>query len=154
MLWPPSMPSAASPSVTFWVTWWLSRAPSAETPIEPPIERKNETTELAAPMSAWAVLFWTASTRFCIVAPSPRPSTAMNAPTSTSGVVASMVPSRVSPTTTSTMPPTRYRFHRPVSLMIRPVTMLETSRPPTMATDIRPASVGVMPRAFWKYSLR
>jgi hypothetical protein len=34
--------------------------------------------------------------------------------------------------------------------MIRPVTMLETSRPPTMVTD----TVGVMPRAFWKYSLR
>ena len=38
--------------------------------------------------------------------------------------------------------------------MIRPVTMLETSSPPTMATDISPASVGDMPRAFWKYSLR
>ena len=35
--------------------------------------------------------------------------------------------------------------------MIRPVTMLETSRPPTIAIDIRPASVGLMPRAIWKY---
>ena len=40
---------------------------------------------------------------------------------------------------TSTMPPTRNLFQRPVSLMIRPVTMLETSRPPTIAIDIRPA---------------
>ena len=31
--------------------------------------------------------------------------------------------------------------------MIRPVTMLETNSPPTMAIDISPASVGVMPRA-------
>jgi hypothetical protein len=107
VLCPSWMPSAARPSVTFWVTWWLRSAPSAETPIDPPIERKNATIELAAPMSAWAVLFWTASTRFCIVAPSPRPSTAMKPPTSTSGVVASMVPSRASPTTTSTIPPTR-----------------------------------------------
>ena len=35
-------------------------------------------------------------------------------------------------------------------VMIRPVTMLETSRPPTMQIDIRPASVGLMPRARWK----
>ena len=52
------------------------------------------------------------------------------------------------------MPPTRYRFQRPVAVMIRPVTMLETSRPPTIATDIRPALVGLMPRASWKYWLR
>ena len=38
--------------------------------------------------------------------------------------------------------------------MIRPVTMLDTSRPPTIAIDIRPASVGLMPRASWKYWLR
>src|SRR3954454_15547153 len=105
VLWPAGMPSAASPSLTFWVTWWLSTAPRAETPIDPPIERKNDTTELAAPMSAWAVLFWTARIRFCMVAPRPSPSTAMNAPTSSSGVVASMVLSRAGPTTTSTMPP-------------------------------------------------
>ena len=55
-------------------TWWASTAPSAETPIEPPIERKNATTELAAPMSARAALFCTASTRFCMVAPRPTPS--------------------------------------------------------------------------------
>ena len=40
------------------------------------------------------------------------------------------------------------------AVMIRPVTMLETSRPPTIAIDIRPASVGLIPRASWKYWLR
>ena len=38
--------------------------------------------------------------------------------------------------------------------MIRPVAMLETSRPPTSASDIRPARVGDMPRAIWKYCER
>ena len=52
------------------------------------------------------------------------------------------------------MPPTSQRFHRPVSLMIRPLTMLETNSPPTIAIDIRPASVGVIPREIWKYWLR
>ena len=51
---------------------------------------------------------------------------------------------------TSAMPPTSQRFHRPVWVMIRPERMLETSRPPTMQTDIRPASVGLIPRARWK----
>ena len=55
---------------------------------------------------------------------------------------------------TSTMPPTRNRFQRPVAVMIRPERMLETSRPPTIAIDIRPALVGLMPRASWKYWLR
>ena len=70
-------PIAASPPATFAATWWLSTAPRAETPIEPPMLRKNATTELAAPMSAWAVLFCTARTRFCMVAPRPRPRIAM-----------------------------------------------------------------------------
>ena len=65
--------------------------------------------------------------------------------------MASIVAQQRHPRMTSTMPPTRYRFHRPVSLMIRPVTMLETSSPPTIAIDISPASVGDMPRAIWKY---
>ena len=65
-----------------------------------------------------------------------------------------MVPSRPRPTTTRTMPLTSQRFQRPVAVMIRPVMMLETSRPPTIAIDIRPASVGLMPRASWKYWLR
>ena len=100
-------PIAARPSATLAATWWLSTAPSAATPIEPPMLRKNATSELAAPMSDWAVLFCTASTRFCMVAPRPRPRTAMKAPTWTSGVVASMVASRLRPMMTATMPPTR-----------------------------------------------
>lgn len=71
------MPRAARPVATLSATWWASSAPSAETPIEPPIERKNATTELAAPMSDWVVLFCTARTRFCMVAPRPMPRTAM-----------------------------------------------------------------------------
>ena len=78
----------------------------------------------------------------------------MNAPITTMLVVSSMVPSRARPMTTSTIPPTSQRFHTPVSLMIRPLTTLETNRPPTIAIDIRPASVGLMPRAVWKYWLR
>ena len=56
--------------------------------------------------------------------------------------------------TTSTMPPTSHFFQMPVRLIARPLTMLETSRPPTIAMDIRPASVGDIPRANWKYWLR
>jgi hypothetical protein len=36
-------------------------------------------------------------------------------------------------------------------VIARPLTMLETSRPPTIAIDIRPARVGLLPRAIWKY---
>jgi hypothetical protein len=38
--------------------------------------------------------------------------------------------------------------------MMRPVVMLETSSPPTMNIVIRPARVGVMPWAIWKYCER
>jgi len=75
-------------------------------------------------------------------------------PIATRLVVSSMVLSSDRPMTTRTMPPTRKRFHRPVVVMIRPVTMLDTNRPPTIAIDIRPASVGVIPREIWKYWLR
>ena len=54
------------------------------------------------------------------------------------------------PAMTATMPPTSQRFHTPVAEMIRPLRMLETSRPPTMQIDIRPASVGLMSLARWK----
>ena len=148
---PTGMPSAARPEDTEAATWWLRIAPSAETPIDPPIERKNATSELAAPMSDCAVLFCTARTRFCMVAPRPRPRTAMNTPTRARLVLSSIVDRRLSPTITRIMPPTRNFFQRPVSLMIRPVVMLETSRPPTIAIDIRPACVGDIPRASWKY---
>jgi hypothetical protein len=100
-------PILARPELTSLATWWLSTAPSADTPMEPPIERKNATTELAAPMSRCAVLFCTASTRFCMVAPRPRPSTDMKAPTRSRLVVASIVLSSDRPRMTSTMPPTR-----------------------------------------------
>ena len=101
------MPRDASWSVTVAATWLASTAPRALTPIEPPIERKKATTELAAPMSLCAVLFWTASTRFCMVAPSPSPITAIEAPTYTSGVASSIRESSSRPTMTRAMPPTR-----------------------------------------------
>lgn len=52
-------------------------APSAETPIAPPRERKNVTVELAEPRSDGATWFCVESTRFCIIMPTPRPSSAM-----------------------------------------------------------------------------
>ena len=100
-------PSAVRPSITFALTWWPSAAPSAETPTEPPMVRKNATTAEAAPISRCAVLFCTASTRFCMVAPMPTPSVAMKTPTTHRLVASSMVLSRASPVTTRTMPPTR-----------------------------------------------
>ena len=75
----------------------------------------------------------------------------MKAPTTQRLVVSSMVERSTRPTITRTMPPTRKFFHRPVLVMRRPLAMLETSSPPTMATDMRPALVGDMPRASWKY---
>ena len=78
----------------------------------------------------------------------------MKTPVCHSGVSASMVESSAMPMMTATMPPTSQRFHTPVALMIRPLMMLETSRPPTMQIDIRPASVGLMSLARWKYRLR
>ena len=71
-----------------------------------------------------------------------------------SGVSASMVESRPMPAMTRTIPPTSQRFHTPVRVMMRPLRMLETSSPPTMQTDIRPASVGLIALARWKYRLR
>ena len=75
-------------------------------------------------------------------------------PTTTNGVDSSIMASRLRPTITATMPPTRYRFQRPVRVMMRPVTMLEITSPATIAMDIRPAWVGLIPRASWKYWLR
>ena len=74
----------------------------------------------------------------------------MKMPVRHSGVPASIVDSSAMPAMTATMPPTSQRFQRPVAEMIRPLRMLETSRPPTMQIDIRPASVGLMSLARWK----
>ncbi len=78
--WPslaPSGPSAARPSLTYWVTRLPRTAPSAETPMAPPRERKKVTTELAEPRSSGATWFCVARTRFCIIMPMPRPMTNM-----------------------------------------------------------------------------
>lgn len=61
------------PSVTVVAT----AAPIAATPAEPPRVRKKVTPEVAAPMACGSVVFCTTSTRFCIVMPMPRPTSAM-----------------------------------------------------------------------------
>ena len=52
-------------------------APSALTPIAPPMLRKKVRTEVATPSSWAGTSFWAASTRFCMSMPTPMPSTAM-----------------------------------------------------------------------------
>ncbi|CAM5624888.1 hypothetical protein SMICM304S_05385 [Streptomyces microflavus] len=78
--WPslaPSGPRSARPSLTYCVTRLPRTAPSAETPIAPPRDRKKVTTELAEPRSSGATWFCVARTRFCIIMPMPRPMTNM-----------------------------------------------------------------------------
>ncbi len=79
----------------------------------PPSERRNETSELAAPMLRRSTVFCTASTRFCMDMPTPRPSTTRNPQISRIGVVWSIVDSSASPVVISTAPVTRNGFHRP-----------------------------------------
>ncbi|CAM5532187.1 TRAP transporter large permease subunit [Streptomyces] [Streptomyces violaceorubidus] len=52
-------------------------APRTLTPMVPPMLRKNDSTEVAAPRSVAATSFWAASTRFCISMPTPTPRIAM-----------------------------------------------------------------------------
>jgi hypothetical protein len=73
------LPVAAGPnfSASSDVTRLASTAPSALTPIAPPMLRKNMSVDVAAPNSAAGTSFCAASTRFCISMPTPTPSTAM-----------------------------------------------------------------------------
>ena len=89
-----------------------------------------------------------------MVAPRPTPRIAMKTPTATRLVVSSMVPSRLE---------TDDDQHHAADQEALPQTGLADDpaaddagddRPPTMAIDIRPAWVGLMPRATWKYWLR
>ena len=93
--------------VTLPTTWWLSTAPSTETPIEPPIERKNATTELAAPMSRWAVLFCTDEHEVLHGRAEAEAEHRHEDADADQARPASMVLSSDRPTMTSTMPPTR-----------------------------------------------
>jgi hypothetical protein len=68
--------------------------------IVPPSERKNATDELAAPMSLSATVFCTASTRFCMVMPTPMPTRAIPMPMYHSGVSWPRRDSAANPTTT------------------------------------------------------
>ena len=103
----PAPPAVASPCAVSSPTLAASTAPSTDTPTVPPIERKNETVELAAPRSVGATEFCTASTRFCIVMPRPRPMTKRKAPMSTRCVSWSIVASIANPATMNSAPTTR-----------------------------------------------
>jgi hypothetical protein len=115
---PPS-PVAASPkwSARSEVTRLASTAPSALTPIAPPMVRKKVSVEVAAPRSAAGTSFCAASTRFCISMPTPTPSTTMYAASGTMPVVASMVLSNTNPAVITIEPTTRYGFQRPNRVM-------------------------------------
>ena len=114
--------------------------------------RKNETAAEAAPMSRTSTVFWTARTRFCIIAPMPRPMTAIETPTlpQRGGVVAA-VPGRPGRATRKMPPPTRNAFQRPVRLMIWPATVEESMRRDHQR-DGQQAGLGrAVARATWKY---
>ena len=55
----------------------LNRAPNRATPIEPPIERKKLTDEVATPRSPVGTAFWAARTSVCMLKPMPMPRTTM-----------------------------------------------------------------------------
>ena len=59
-------------------TFVAMRAPSTETPMVPPSERKKAMPELATPISAGVTAFCTISTRFCMTMPRPAPRMNMN----------------------------------------------------------------------------
>ena len=67
-------------------------------------------------MSFTSTVFCTASTRFCIIAPTPRPISAIPMEMNQIGVVWSMLPSTARPAVRATAPPTRNRLKRPVRL--------------------------------------
>ncbi len=103
---PASMPLAARPSAI----WALARepriAPSTETPVAPPSERKKVISALAAPMSSSGTEFCTTSTRFCMTMPTPRPTRLMKAPSSIRLVCSSSMPISARPTVSRVAPVT------------------------------------------------
>ncbi|GAB3883761.1 hypothetical protein GCM10027612_16390 [Microbispora bryophytorum subsp. camponoti] len=64
------------------------------------------------------------------------------------------VPIRANPAVRKKVPETRKTFQWPVRVMICPETVEEIARPRIIGSVIRPATVGVSPRASWKYWLR
>ena len=137
---PDDAPDAGTPSSA--LTRWLSTIPSTVTPIVPPIDRRNATSELAAPTSVTSTVFCTARTRFCMDRPTPRPSTARYTPRSGIDVVWSMVESSDRPVVVRIAPATRKPFHRPYRLISWPDTVEAIISPPTSGRVSRPASVG------------
>src|SRR5690625_7623909 len=61
-----STPARSSPSPTVVATREANTAPSTDTPVVPPKERKKATAPLAAPTSRNGTEFCTTNTRFCM----------------------------------------------------------------------------------------
>jgi hypothetical protein len=139
---PAGTPAAASCRVIEPATWSASTAPSTETPIAPPSERKNATDALAAPMSRSGTVFCTASTRFCMLMPTPTPTPNMPSPTNHSGVSCCRKLSSANPPTSTTVPAMMYGLIRPVRLISRPATTEASSTPAISGIVSRPALVG------------
>ena len=64
----------------------LKIALNTDTPIAPPMDRKNVTAEVAVPSSDGATAFCTASTSTCVTSPRPDPSRNMDSHAIGSGV--------------------------------------------------------------------
>ncbi|GAB3960382.1 hypothetical protein GCM10027614_82100 [Micromonospora vulcania] len=148
LLLPLPLPEAGIPAAArSWVIWSVTRrartAPSTETPMVPPSDRKNATLALAAPMSLSATVFCTARTRFCMVMPTPVPTMNMAAPTRTSDVSWSMVPSSANPATRMIEPATMYGLILPDLVISRPATIEDPRTPAIIGMVSRPASVGL-----------
>ncbi len=120
----------------------------------PPRERKNVTTELAAPRSAGATWFCVARTRFCIIMPMPRPITNMKTAMCQYSVSYRMVPSIPRPAVSRKPPLTNQAFQRPVLVMIWPERVEERKSPAIIGMVMTPDIVGDLPRASWKYWLK
>ncbi len=119
-----------------------STAPSTDTPAEPPRVRKKVTVAVAAPTLRMPTVFCAASTRFCIIEPTPVPISARNTPIHTRSVVWSTVDSRDSPVSSTSDPATRNGLVRPVRDTMRPVMVEEATSPPTIGRVSSPATVG------------
>ncbi len=110
--------------------------------------------ELAEPRSLGSTWFCVQSTRFCIIMPMPRPSSAMKAAMCQYSVSYRIVLSRPRPAVTSTPPATSHAFQRPVRVMTWPETVEETNSPAIIGIVITPDIVGDLSRASWKYWLK
>ena len=94
----------------------------------------------AAPMFCTLTVFCTASTRFCIIMPMPRPTIAMIRADEPAGWCRGRsVPSSPKPTTSRTAPPTTKGFHLPKRVISCPEPTEATSMPATIGMVSTPA---------------